>query len=48
LLPFLLAGVAEDPDLMQEDGLHPNASGQPKVLDNVWPVLEPVLDELPD
>lgn len=43
LLPFLLDGVALNPDLMQDDGLHPKAEGEPRVLDNVWPVLEPVL-----
>jgi len=46
LVPFLLDGVALDPDLMQDDGLHPKAEGEPKVLDNVWPVLEPVLANL--
>jgi acyl-CoA thioesterase-1 len=39
LVPFLLAGVALDPDLMQDDGLHPKSEGEPKVLENVWPVL---------
>ena len=43
LLPFLLEGVAEDPKLMQEDGLHPVAAAEPRVLENVWPVLAPVL-----
>ncbi len=43
LVPFLLQGVALDPQLMQEDGLHPNAAAQPKLLDTVWPVLEPLL-----
>lgn len=47
LVPFLLDGVALDPELMQEDGLHPNAKAQPKVLDNVWAVLRPALDGLP-
>jgi acyl-CoA thioesterase-1 len=46
LLPFLLDGVATDPKLMQDDGLHPKAEGEPKVLDNVWPVLEPALKAL--
>jgi acyl-CoA thioesterase-1 len=46
LVPFLLAGVALDPNLMQDDGLHPKAEGEPKVLDNVWPVLEPALQKL--
>ena len=43
LVPFLLKGVALDPHLMQRDGLHPNARGEPLVLDNVWPYLEPML-----
>jgi acyl-CoA thioesterase I len=46
LVPFLLDDVALDPDLMQDDGLHPRAAGEPKVLDNVWPVLEPALAKL--
>ena len=46
LVPFLLDGVALDPDLMQDDGLHPKAEGERKVLDNVWPVLEPALAKL--
>jgi acyl-CoA thioesterase-1 len=46
LVPFLLDGVALNPDLMQDDGLHPKAAGEPKVLDNVWPVLEPALQGL--
>lgn len=44
LVPFILDGVALDPRLMQEDGIHPNAEGQPVLLDNVWPLLEPMLD----
>ncbi|HZT02051.1 MAG TPA: arylesterase [Steroidobacteraceae bacterium] len=43
LVPFLLKGVALDPHLMQEDGLHPNARGEPLVLNTVWPYLEPML-----
>jgi acyl-CoA thioesterase-1 len=48
LVPFLLDGVALNPDLMQDDGLHPKAEGEPKVLDNVWPVLDPALAKLKD
>ncbi len=47
LLPFLLEGVALDPALMQDDGLHPRAAGEPRVLDNVWRVLAPLLESLP-
>ena len=43
LVPFLLEGVADRPALMQADALHPNEHGQPNLLDNVWPVLKPLL-----
>jgi acyl-CoA thioesterase-1 len=43
LVPFLLQSVALDPDKMQGDGLHPNARGEPAVLDTLWPQLEPLL-----
>ena len=43
LIPFLLDGVAGNPGLIQDDGLHPRAEGQPRILDNVWAALEPVL-----
>jgi acyl-CoA thioesterase-1 len=43
LVPFLMAGVALHPELIQADGLHPNERGQPLLLDNVWPVLQPML-----
>jgi acyl-CoA thioesterase-1 len=43
LVPFFLQGVAGDPALMQADGIHPQAEAQPKLLDNVWPYLEPLL-----
>ncbi len=42
-LPFLLEGVAQDRSLMQADDLHPNAAGQPRLLENVWPSLAPLL-----
>lgn len=43
LIPFLLEGVAGDPALIQDDGLHPRAEAQLRILDNVWPTLEPLL-----
>ena len=43
LVPFLLAGVADQPAMMQADCIHPNELGQPRVLDNVWPVLQKML-----
>jgi acyl-CoA thioesterase-1 len=47
LVTFLLTGIAEQPTLMQSDGLHPNERGQPILLDNVWPVLKPLLRQQP-
>ena len=43
LLAFLLDGVALHPELMQHDGIHPNAAGQKVVLENVWRVLPGIL-----
>jgi acyl-CoA thioesterase I len=47
LVPFLLEGVALDPALMQDDGLHPKAPAEARVLQNVWDVVAPVLQKLP-
>jgi len=44
LVPFLLDGIATNDALMQRDGIHPTAAAQPMLLDNLWPVLEPLLD----
>ena len=44
LVPFFLEGVAEDRALMLPDGLHPAAEAQPRLLDNVWPALVPLLE----
>ncbi len=43
LVPFLLDKVALDPKLMQSDGLHPTAAGEPLVLETVWQELGPLL-----
>jgi acyl-CoA thioesterase I len=43
LVPFILDGVALDPELMQDDGIHPTAAAQPVIIENVWPALEPLL-----
>ncbi len=43
LVPFLLQDVALTPALMQADGYHPNELGQPRLLQNVWPALKPLL-----
>jgi acyl-CoA thioesterase-1 len=43
-VPFILEAVALHPGLMQDDGIHPTAEAQPKLLDSVWPELQRVLD----
>jgi acyl-CoA thioesterase-1 len=43
LIEFLLADVALNRELMQPDGIHPNAAGQEIVFANVWQVLGPML-----
>lgn len=46
LVPFLLAGVADDKDptaLFQADRIHPKAEAHPRILANVWVVLKKML-----
>ncbi len=42
-VPFMLEDVALNPQLMQADGLHPNAAAQPIMLAHIWQYLEPLL-----
>ncbi|MDX2218534.1 MAG: arylesterase [Burkholderiales bacterium] len=43
LVPFLLEGIADKPELFLPDGLHPAVAAQPRLLENVWPVLQTAL-----
>ncbi len=43
LVPYMLEGVGERRDLMQEDHIHPTAAAQTRILENIWPKLEPLL-----
>jgi acyl-CoA thioesterase I len=43
LIPFLLEGVAGEPELNLEDGVHPNPEGHRRVAATVWKTLEPLL-----
>ena len=43
LVPFVLEGIGGVPSMMQRDGIHPAAEAQPRLLDNVWPMLKPML-----
>ncbi len=46
LLPFIFKGIADRPDAddwFQADRIHPIAKAHPIILDNVWPLLKPML-----
>ncbi len=43
LVPFLLRGLEDTEQYFQPDRIHPNQRAQPIMLDNVWPVLKPLL-----
>ena len=43
LVPFFIEGVGGVPMLMQGDGIHPTAAAQPRLLENLWPQLQPLL-----
>ena len=43
LVPFLIDGIPQQPELMQNDGIHPKAEAQSMILENVWPALVPML-----
>jgi acyl-CoA thioesterase-1 len=46
LVPFFMDGVAAQPGMMQQDGVHPAVEAQEILLDNVWPLLLPILDSV--
>lgn len=43
LVPFFLDGIYDREGMMQDDDIHPTAEAQSQLLENVWPVLEPML-----
>jgi acyl-CoA thioesterase-1 len=43
LVPHILEGIGDRRELMQEDNIHPTATAQPQILENIWPALEPLL-----
>jgi acyl-CoA thioesterase I len=47
LIPFLLEGVGDKPELNQRDGIHPTAEGHVIVAETVWKYIKPVLQSLP-
>ena len=44
-VPFFLESVAQQAELMQDDGIHPTAAAQPVLLENAWPKLWPLIRE---
>lgn len=46
LLPFLLAGIAGEARLNQEDGIHPTAEGQRMMAEMLYPLLQPMADDV--
>ncbi len=42
-VPFMLKGMESRPELIQDDGLHPNVLGQPIILENIWSQLKLIL-----
>lgn len=43
-VPFILEDIALSKELMQKDGLHPNAKAQPLIADKIWQHLHPILE----
>ena len=43
LLPFMMEGFGDKPELFQADRIHPNEWAQARVVKNVWPALAPLL-----
>ncbi|MWV12739.1 arylesterase [Pseudomonas sp. R-28-1W-6] len=43
LVPFFLQGVGGVAGMVQDDGIHPTQAAQPRLLDNVWPILQAML-----
>jgi acyl-CoA thioesterase-1 len=44
-IEFFMDGIAMNEELMQEDGIHPNAEAQPILLDNAWPIIREALEK---
>ena len=43
LVRFSIEDVADRPGMLQDDGIHPTAAAQPRLLEHVWKSLEPLL-----
>ena len=45
LIPFLIDGIPQKPELMQDDGIHPKPEAQSIIVENVWHYLLPMLEK---
>jgi acyl-CoA thioesterase-1 len=43
VVPYVFEGFGDDLALFQADRIHPTAAAQPRIVDNVWPALVPLL-----
>jgi len=46
LYPFMLEGVAANPELNQPDGIHPNEAGVAVMVENITPLAEQLLERI--
>jgi acyl-CoA thioesterase-1 len=44
-IEFFMDGIAMNEELMQDDGIHPNAEAQAILLDNAWPIIQEALEQ---
>jgi len=44
-IEFFMEGIALNDDLLQDDRIHPNATAQPMLLDNAWPIISATLGD---
>ena len=44
-IEFFMDGIAMNEELMQDDGIHPNAEAQSILLDNAWPIIQEALEQ---
>ena len=45
LVPRMLEQVADYRELLQDDGIHPKAAAQPRIMMNIWTGLKPMLKQ---